>query len=621
MDEAGEGSKGRMHGEGSELRRVGHRGHTQRLGPILRSGSPIRGPRSSRFLLAGGPSLARGQVRRSDAWYLSLDLEHRHRLLARGAIVAPPSVDPQVDSLLRRWRRQPPFDDERWFVERLTRDGFDIQEFPRLLTCGGHAAEDLPEKLSWQRLEQIYTGPRSGVAVTDPLGSVEPLLREEALAGAADLERRLSPEPEPKPHPSALAEILIAGCRRPLADLLERVTDGWLAPGVGLSPEAVFGLFRQLPVLARQLQERARLWIRHGVEVLLRLEEDWPLLVDSLLDGREPGAVVELDPSLGPRRRGGRAETRVIFDDGRSVIYRPHDLSGDLRLAALLRWLRRRAAEEGEGQARAELFDLRLPRLIALDGHGWMEPIEGQGLGALLMGRCAGSAGGRLGRALGRRIGAWSATWEVLGGAELVRRPSDAEAASAAPGRESDFVVAGAHVVPMDAGRFLAPAWRRAAESGGAAGRARPGTAQLPESLRPSCDAVREDCLRLFRRWRDDLLDVDGPLEAFRHVEVRVRPRPLVVYRALLSRSFRPSLLRDAAEREMCLDLLWGAVPSRPHLARVVAAEKDHLRRGDLPELVGRPGSCHLWDGDEAILHEVFDTSALDDLASRLERL
>ena len=102
---------------------------------------------------------------------------------------------------------------------------------------------------------------------------------------------------------------------------------------------------------------------------------------------------------------------------------------------------------------------------------------------------------------------------------------------------------------------------------------------------------------RLLCEHREELLSDEGPLARFAQDEVRVILRPTRTYASLLSESFHPDLLRDALERDRCSIGCGPRSSTGPHLARVVAAERDDLLNGDIPLFTTRPGSRDLWTG------------------------
>src|SRR5262249_2217670 len=89
--------------------------------------------------------------------------------------------------------------------------------------------------------------------------------------------------------------------------------------------------------------------------------------------------------------------------------------------------------------------------------------------------------------------------------------------------------------------------------------------------------------------------------------EVRVIARGTQTYGILLRESFHPDLLRDPAGRMALFDRLQEAVEYRPCLARLIAAEREDLLRGDIPLFTTRPSSRDLWTSTNHRIENYFD--------------
>jgi type 2 lantibiotic biosynthesis protein LanM len=125
----------------------------------------------------------------------------------------------------------------------------------------------------------------------------------------------------------------------------------------------------------------------------------------------------------------------------------------------------------------------------------------------------------------------------------------------------------------------------------------------------------------LLLHHRHELLAADGPLARFQHDEVRVILRATQIYSRLLSESFHPDVLRDALERDLLFDGLWIDVPRRPYLARVVQAECEDLRNGDVPRFTTRPVSRHAYTSSGDELTDFFPESGYALARRRIEQL
>jgi hypothetical protein len=92
------------------------------------------------------------------------------------------------------------------------------------------------------------------------------------------------------------------------------------------------------PVLARLLAEAAEQAVAVWLELLARLAADRALLVDAVLDGTDPGRLVNVR-FTGDRHAGGRSDAVLTFHNGARVVYRPRSQAAGVHLNKLLSWL------------------------------------------------------------------------------------------------------------------------------------------------------------------------------------------------------------------------------------------------------------------------------------------
>jgi lantibiotic modifying enzyme len=124
--------------------------------------------------------------------------------------------------------------------------------------------------------------------------------------------------------------------------------------------ETALALFRQYPVLARQLAECVDAWAVAGLEFLRHLSQDWPEICTRF--GADPGRLVGIS-AAGHRYRGGRCAITARFASGLCLAYQPRSLALDAHFQELLEWINQRST------------DLEFRTLAVLDrgDHGWME--------------------------------------------------------------------------------------------------------------------------------------------------------------------------------------------------------------------------------------------------------
>ncbi|MDN3356445.1 type 2 lanthipeptide synthetase LanM family protein [Actinomadura sp. DC4] len=401
-------------------------------------------------------------------------------------------------------------------------------------------------------------------------------------------------------------------------------------------------LFAEYPVLARMLATAAMSAAEAGAELLARLTADRAALVETLLEGVDPGPVTAIEPGLGDTHQQGRSVGLVRFADGRTVVYKPRSLAAHERFGAIVGWFNQR------------LFDceLRTARTLARPGYGWVEFVEALPL------RSPEDA-----RRFYRRAGALLAVLHVLHATDMhcenliasgdqpvlidvetvlhpdLPRPDTVTIADPA-----------AHALAVSVQRTALLPYVTVGENGlldqsGMGGD--PGTT-CPESAldweppasaasrlvrrpvpyvgarnRPGLDGrllepadYQFEVLEGFRRGYDAAVrnraELVRFLEALSEVQTRVVVRPSRGYEHLMDESTAPGLLRDALDRDEALDLLDDA-SRRHHLwQRLAPHERTALWAGDIPLISGRPATRDLWTCTGAHLPGLLERSGLE---------
>lgn len=229
------------------------------------------------------------------------------------------------------------------------------------------------------------------------------------------------------------APALFAQFQLMLAEGRAEPTDGARADETGHSPEAArsrydrfvlaarAGGFRDLfdakPVLLRLVATIVRQWIDTTRELIQRLHEDLPALVECFL-ARSPSegavAVARIDGHLSDRHNGGRSVKLLQMTDGSRILYKPKDI----RLDAAWKNLVERLNEASPP------VDLRAVRVLARDGYGWAEYIHHV--------ECAKPHDFVL---FFRRAGAWLCLFHLFVGTDM---------------HEQNMIASGAHPIPID---------------------------------------------------------------------------------------------------------------------------------------------------------------------------
>ncbi len=129
----------------------------------------------------------------------------------------------------------------------------------------------------------------------------------------------------------------------------------------GLAP-----LFREYPVLARDLALIGESAVGAALELLRRVELDRDLIGRHFLQGRDIGTLTNLRGRLSDPHGGQRRVTALTFSSGLRLVYKPRDVTLDSGFSDLMEWLRVNG-----------LADAPLPaRVLPRDRYGWTEFVE-----------------------------------------------------------------------------------------------------------------------------------------------------------------------------------------------------------------------------------------------------
>jgi type 2 lantibiotic biosynthesis protein LanM len=393
-------------------------------------------------------------------------------------------------------------------------------------------------------------------------------------------------------------------------------------------PAGLAGLFAEYPVLARLLVEAADRASTSWMRLLHRLAADRGLVVDAMLDGNDPGPLVEVRIAEADWRDPRRSVALLRFADDTWLAYRPHPSGVYTHFSELVRWLNRRLPG----------LDLRTAHVIDRRGYGWVEFVK--------VGPCRDRA-----ELLYYRVGALLALLYASGGTGILGR---------------DVIACGDQPVPVDLAGLCQPTlpapWvatdandpavaalkaavypvdLRSAPAGSGSWRTDfPGTAweapatdrmRLVRSALDSTDQhaqpadVEDALLAGFEAAYDavaagqaELVGPHGLLWRFANVKVRVRVRAVEVYQQLLAESTHPDVLRDALDRDRLLGGLVSTPTDDSVRVRIAMGELAGLRAGVIPDFASWPGSGDLVAPDGAVIWDAVADTCLDRLTTSL---
>jgi type 2 lantibiotic biosynthesis protein LanM len=451
--------------------------------------------------------------------------------------------------------------------------------------------------------------------------------------------------------PAAVLEMHAAAARNTLpGDSAEERFYSFLE--VLATRESTLELLQRYPVLGRLVATSIEIWEEAAFELVQRLVEDWNLICGAYEQVTHNDALVAVQP-LGDRHRRGRVVTKLIFESGFQIIYKPRSLDVEARFQELLAWLNARADFD------APLFPIR--KYLRRGVYGWVEVVE----------RRACTDREQV-RRFYQRQGGYLALLHALAGSdfhfeniiaagedpilidletlfhstERTPQPGDETLPGMAKGEGASLLRVG--MLPQDLigdGSGLDPSGL------GQGGQLTP--LRVPKWVNPSTDAMHRVLARAilppgahrplvgsseasatdfisdleagFRmtyqtiyKHRRALLAVDGPINKFGDAETRHVLRPTVQYGLLLDSSFHPHLLADAASRDRHFDQILGESKGWHGSARIVAAERRDLWAGDVPVFTTRPATTDLWTSDGAHIPNVLSQPGLGIVRHRI---
>ena len=118
-------------------------------------------------------------------------------------------------------------------------------------------------------------------------------------------------------------------------------------------PEVAQELFREYPVLARQIVLCLDNWLAVSLEFLQRWCADWPTIRAAFSSDKDPGPLVAIQADAGDSHRGGRSVMIARCRSGFQVVYKPKSLAVDQHFQDLLGWLNDGALARPSGNFRS----------------------------------------------------------------------------------------------------------------------------------------------------------------------------------------------------------------------------------------------------------------------------
>jgi type 2 lantibiotic biosynthesis protein LanM len=326
-----------------------------------------------------------------DRWFRATTLRERARGLAPRLEAAAPSDAAALEKVLD-WRRRARLPDEEMLRRRLAQDGLTPDSFARLLEASPAELRACLDQPRWIRKLQSTWRWQAEEATPLP-DDLEDWLRREPGVIAGPIVRRyfdrLLTVLDDVTAPADVVDLdrvghdllwrLLARSRDVCAKtfVLELNIARLEGALTGTTPEERYRSFVQalddprrswellslFPVLGRTLVSVADDWLAASVELIQRVVADHAAVAAALSPEQPLGRLVEIRSELGDIHDGGRSVSRLRFESGVQVIYKPRSLEVERHFCDLLGWLNDRGLST----------PMHLPRVLPRQEYGWME--------------------------------------------------------------------------------------------------------------------------------------------------------------------------------------------------------------------------------------------------------
>jgi len=124
--------------------------------------------------------------------------------------------------------------------------------------------------------------------------------------------------------------------------------------------------FMEYRVLARLVCTLISQWIDNISEFIRRLHGDLPEISEIFNEGKDPGKLIKVDPSVSDRHNGGKQVIKLEFESGLKIVYKPKDLSLEKTFFHLLSWFNENDVP----------YNFKSLKIINRKDYGWVEFAE-----------------------------------------------------------------------------------------------------------------------------------------------------------------------------------------------------------------------------------------------------
>jgi type 2 lantibiotic biosynthesis protein LanM len=422
------------------------------------------------------------------------------------------------------------------------------------------------------------------------------------------------------------------------------------------APAKALEIFKEYPVMARQLVESVNKWVNTSFELLKRFHSDWELICKTF--DIEPSEslqkILKASPDL---HNKGQSVLILQFDSGKKIVYKPRTLRLDEHFAELINYLNDLGAEPR----------FKALKIIDKNDYGWNEFIDNKPCHSLEEVKNFYKRQGGYLALLYALIGIDFHFENIIACGEhpmlvdvemlfqpVVKIDDERSQEIQLGGKEIENSVLKVGILPL---RVWANDASEGVEVSGLAG----GDEQVTRFNLPTWSQIGEEEMKIVyekisigdnknrpkllnhnievKDYLNDLLEgfetvyklllnnktalslPDGFLKKFLKDPVRILFRQSQTYNLIVRDSFHPDVMRDAIDRDILYDRLWAGVEHNSGLKKVIGAEKRDLLEGDIPIFYLPFDSKAVETSDGELINDLINESSLEAVAGRLERL
>jgi len=381
-------------------------------------------------------------------------------------------------------------------------------------------------------------------------------------------------------------------------------------------------LFNQFPALLRQVNQMISHWLQYITEFSQNISTDFDELTTIFFNGKQLGTLQSIIGELGDSHNQGRFAFICQFSCGQKLAYKPRNLKLDKQFYSFLDFLTKES----------NMSQFYLPKFLIRDNYGWMEYIEtlpcqhkkevsdyyhrsGCLLSILYLLEAEDI---HLENIIARQ------DCPVIVDLETLFHLRD-DSIISNEANSVEHTVLKTHFVPQY--EFATPEQEIAAIISVPEKQSSPKRTSLPTLTGQSIPANDhlETFIKGFELGYQELIklqpEIRIQLERFMGLQARYVARPTRIYNRLSQFSYQPYYLQSGLKLELYYEKLWLDVKRRPHLIKIINAEKIALLHGDVPLFTNLIGSKNLSFDRELQCKDYFRQDSFSLVLAKLDSL